>query len=169
MKKNGVKKGLRTISPLSAYVENVLKSDELHYEKDDEVPVFRFGVKGDTVDCDFVIQYNDDSEYICVYAIPEYKIPKGKIAQLLPKVNKLNLENPSACLRVDEEERLFSASALINTDGGITEPDLLRATLSQCYNKVFSNLDSLLEIIYGKDYSNLMLSPFSNTEEAQTC
>lgn len=164
MKKKELKEDLCGAFSLSDYVQRVLDEDALKYEKHDEDSVYRMVICGETVGIDMIIQYSEEKEFICVYAFPEYKVPKDKLLPLLTKMNQLNMENPSACLRIDEEERVISAVAFINTDGGITNLLILKAAIKQCFNAIANNIDTLMEIIYDKDVASLMLSSFEKME-----
>ncbi len=165
-KQKTIEEKVKILLPLPTYVEEVLNENEILFEKDDDEPNYRIGIHGECVDIDIVIQCCEDKDIICLYALAEFRIPKDKLMLLLPKINQLNLDNPGSCLRLDMDERLLSSTFMINTDGGISDHRILQGGISQCFNMLDHNISSLLEIAFGKENEQLMLSSMEAIENA---
>lgn len=154
-----------TLSSLAAYVEEVLNKGNFSFTKDEDDSFYRISFSSDPIDIDVAIQYNDNIHFLCVYAAPEYRVPKDKIKKLLPKINQINLETFGPCLRIDEEDGLLSSTMFINTDGGITNPNILGIAISQCFQVISNNFNSLMEVIYNKDTGDFLSSTFEKMSE----
>lgn len=166
MKKESEEKNkVETSFPLPTYVENALREENFTFEKDVENPFYRIFISCDSIDIDIAIECCEEQSFIRVYAVPEYKVPANKRLILLPKINQLNLESSVACLRIDEEDGMLSSVLFINTDGGVTDTRILKSAISQCFNMISNNMDTLMEIIYNKRPDELMISAFEKLNE----
>lgn len=166
-KKNEKEVVSKNFVSLSTYVENVLHEEDINFEKDKENSSYKISLACDSIDINIVIQCSEEHDFICVYAVPEYKVPANRRKILLPKINQLNLDNLSACLRMDEEDGMLSSKLFINTDGGITDTRILTAAMSQCFRMISDNMDSLMEIIYGKGTDELMALAFEKMDDGK--
>jgi hypothetical protein len=140
----------KTSRDLSDYVVKTLDDNSITYERMDDIN-FKMELQGTPVDVDILVQCHDEKDCICVFAVPRYKIPTDKINTVFREINRLNIENPGQCLRVDEEDGIISAVHLINTEGGLSEQRILMTSVYQCYCMVNENIKLLLECIYGKE------------------
>lgn len=136
-------------SSLSDYVERVLDANDIKYERLDDSD-YKVELQGSPVDIDILVQCNGERDFICIFAVPEYKVPLDKISSVLHEINRLNVENPGQCLRVDETDGILSSASLINTEGGISDGRIFMASLCQCFYMVNENIKGILECIYGK-------------------
>lgn len=145
------------VSSLGTYINKCLNDNGINFSEDTETSAFNFGIKGENVDVDFIVRFDDENSWIRVFAVLEYRSPKEKAVPLLRAMNRVNISRSAACLRLDEEDGTISASFMINTDGGITENDILLGAIAECYKILLDNFDDFMRVIYGSSSPEMVL------------
>ena len=127
-------------------IREVLNEAEIHYEFHAKDNVFILPYEN--TDLNMVVHADDEGEWFRCYGSLPVRFPQEKFAELLFTINMINLQRTAACLRLNPESGIISASMLVNVDDGCIGPKMFLCNMHEVVRLLDEEMPGLMKIAY---------------------
>ena len=148
-------------------IREVLNEAEINYEFHAEDNVFTFILSCENTDLNMVIHADDEGEWFRCYAALPVRFPKERFAELLFTVNTINLQRTAACLRLNPESGIISASMLVNVDDGCIGPKMFLCNMHEVVRLLDEEVPELMRVVYA-DLSSSQFPDYNIFDDTHT-